>query len=245
MILTGNTILITGGTSGIGLELASRFLSLGNRVIITGRDPQKAELVKQRFPALELWIGDLTEDQSLQSLVFTVTERFPELNVLINNAAVQYNYAFADEPLVMDKISYELTANLAAPIKLTTALLPLLLQKKHSAVVLVSSGLAIAPKRSASVYCATKAAIHSYSKSLRYQLEASPVKVFEIIPALVETPMTEGRGKSKISPAKLADEFLKNFGADVYESYTGKAKLLRLMARIWPAMADRIMKNGL
>lgn len=245
MILTGNTILITGGTSGIGLELASRFLSLGNRVIISGRDPQKAEQIKKQMPGVELLTGDLADDRSLQSLVHSITERFPELNVLINNAAVQYNYTFADEPGVMDKISYELAANLAAPIKLTSALLPLLLQKKHSAVVHVSSGLAIAPKRSASVYCATKAAIHSYSKSLRYQLEGSPVKVFEIIPALVETPMTAGRGRSKISPARLADEFLKNFGADVYESYIGKAKLLWLMARIWPAMADRLMKDGI
>jgi uncharacterized oxidoreductase len=163
----------------------------------------------------------------------------------VNNAAIQYNYNFTEEVNVSILIDYEIAANLTAPIKLTALLLPLLLKNKESAVVNVSSGLAIAPKASASVYCASKAAIHSYSKTLRYQLEHRGVKVFEIIPPLVATPMTEGRGKSKITPEKLVDEFINNFKANQYESYIGKVKLLKALNRIWPSMADRIMKNGL
>lgn len=164
---------------------------------------------------------------------------------MVNNAAVQYNYQFTDEQNLTYKIDYEISANLTAPIKLTTLLLPLLLKHKNSAVVNVSSGLFIAPKKSASVYCATKSAIHSFSKTLRYQLENTDTKVFEIIPALIDTPMTKGRGKSKLTPEKLAKEFIQNFNSDKFESYIGKTKLLKLISQISPKLADKIMKNGL
>jgi uncharacterized oxidoreductase len=119
------------------------------------------------------------------------------------------------------------------------------LKNKNSAVVNVSSGLFIAPKKSASVYCATKSAIHSFSKTLRYQLEESGIKVFEIIPALIATPMTEGRGKSKLSPEQLTEEFIRNFKSDKVESYIGKTRLLKFINRLSPKLADKIMKNGL
>ena len=123
--------------------------------------------------------------------------------------------------------------------------MPLLLKNNNSALVNVSSGLFIAPKKSASVYCATKSAIHSFTKTLRYQLENTNTKVFEIIPALVETPMTAGRGKSKITTEQLTDEFFRNFKADKFESYIGKTKLLKLINRLSPKLADRIIKNGI
>lgn len=245
MKTTGNTILITGGSSGIGLALAQRLLSLNNKVIITGRDLQKLEMVQKQTPGLDIFACDLTEPNALDILVQDIKKRHGDLNVLVNNAAIQYNYSFAEESNVVGKIDHEIATNISAPMKLTALLLPLLLKNKGSAVVNVSSGLAIAPKTSASVYCASKAAIHSYSKTLRYQLESRGVKVFEIIPPLVATPMTEGRGKSKITPERLVDEFIKNFEADQYESYIGKAKILNVLSRIWPSMADRIMKNGL
>ncbi len=178
-------------------------------------------------------------------MVVFIEQKYPDLNILINNAAVQYNYLFLDEQNLVDKIDYEVTTNLIAPIKLTSLLLPILINKKNSAIINVSSGLFIAPKKSASVYCATKSAIHSFTKTLRYQLEDKNVKVFEIIPPLVETPMTEGRGKSKISTEQLVDEFLQNFKTDKLESYIGKAKLLKLISNLFPKLADKIMKNGL
>lgn len=244
MIATGNTVLITGGSSGIGLALARRFLLLKNKVIITGRDGAKLEQAGKDFPEIITFTGDLTDQNSLQELVLFIKQHHSDINILINNAAVQYNYSFADEPNLIYKTDYEVSANLTAPIKLTGLLLPLLLKNKNSAIVNVSSGLFIAPKKYASVYCATKSAIHSFTKTLRYQLENTGTKVFEIIPALVETPMTVGRGKSKMAPEQLTDEFFRNFRADKFESYIGKTRLLKFISRISPKLADRIMKNG-
>jgi uncharacterized oxidoreductase len=245
MITTGNTILITGGSSGIGFALAKRFLELKNKVIITGRDTAKLEQIKNDFPEIITFAGDLTDKSSLDELVLFIEQHHSDLSILINNAAVQYNYNFTDEPGLTCKVDYEVSANLTAPVKLTGLLLPLLLKNKNSAIVNVSSGLFIAPKKSASVYCATKSGIHSFSKTLRYQLENTDTKVFEIIPSLIDTPMTSGRGKSKIAPEQLTDEFLRNFKADKFESYIGKTKLLKLVNRLSPRLADEIMKKGL
>lgn len=245
MKLTGNTILITGGSSGIGFALAKRFWQHGNKVIITGRNKERLQQIKGDFPGVETLVGDLVSKDFLDELVLFIEQYHSDLNILVNNAAVQYNYQFTAEQSLTCKIDYEISANLAAPIQLTALLLPLLLKNESSAVVNVSSGLFIAPKRSASVYCATKSAIHSFSKTLRYQLEDTGTKVFEIIPAMIDTPMTEGRGKSKLKPEELVEEFIRSFKSDRFESYIGKAKLLKLISRLSPGLADRIMKNGL
>ncbi len=245
MITTGNTVLITGGSSGIGLALAKRFLALDNKVIITGRNKEKLQEIKDELPEVITFAGDLTDKNSLDELVLFMEQQHSDLNILINNAAVQYNYSLIDEPELTYKIDYEVAVNLSVPIKLTALLLPLLMKNKNSAVVNVSSGLFIAPKKSASVYCASKSAIHSFSKTLRYQLEHVDTKVFEIIPALIDTPMTAGRGKSKISAEQLTDEFFRNFRKDKFESYIGKTKLLKFINRFSPKLADSIMKNGL
>ena len=246
MKLTKNTVLITGGSSGIGLSLAKSFLELNNKVVITGRNLEKLEEVKKQLPNISTFQCELTDQNSMNELVVFIEQKFPDLNVLLNNAAIQYNYSFNDCGSVIDKIDYEINANLTAPIKLTSLLLPILLKNDESAVINVSSGLAISPKKSASVYCATKSAIHSFTKSLRYQLKDTTVKVFEIIPPLVDTPMTSGRGKTKkITPDQLTKEFFKNFQANKFESYIGKSKILRFIHRLSPKLADKIMQNGI
>lgn len=245
MTTSGNTVLITGGSSGIGLALAKRFLYYKNTVIITGRDQTKLEQIKNEFPDMITFAGDLTDRNIVEQLVSFVEQKHPGLNILVNNAAVQYNYSFTDESDLMYKIDYEISVNLVTPLKLTGLFLPLLLKNKNSAVVNISSGLFIAPKKSAPVYCATKSALHSFTKTLRYQLENTNTKVFEIIPALIDTPMTAGRGKSKISPEQLTDEFFRNFSSGKFESYIGKTKLLKLINRFSPKLAEKIMKNGL
>src|SRR5690606_1082134 len=135
----------------------------------------------------------------------------------------------------------EISTNLTAPLKLIASLLPLLQINPDSAIVNISSGLAIVPKARSAVYCGTKAAIHIFSKSLRYQLDK--IKVFEIIPPLVDTEMTKGRGKGKISPQRLVDEFIQAFKKNRYEVNIHKVKLLRIINRISPKIADRIMKG--
>lgn len=238
---THHTVLITGGTSGIGLALARRFLREGNAVIVTGSNPQKAEAVKYELPMLTVGLADMRDRQALETLV----SHYPDINILINNAGIQYNYEFADAAITPAQIATELDINLLSPLHLTKLLLPRLLSHPTAAIINVSSGLGIVPKQSAPVYCATKAALHSFTKTLRWQLEGTSVRVFEIIPPIVDTAMTQGRGRGKISPEALVEEFWHDFCRDRYEMRIGKTKLLFVLQRLMPFLAERIMRSGL
>lgn len=244
MKLTGNTILITGGSSGIGLALAKAFYQQGNKVIIAARDIEKLNEVQKQFPKMAVFRCDLTKQTDIDGLIVFVEQQYSELNMLFNNAAIQYNYDFLSEQNIVNKIDYEVSANLNSTIKLCGLLLPVLSKNKNAAIVNVSSGLAISPKKSAPVYCATKAAIHNFTKAFRYQMEATQIKIFEILPPLVETPMTAGRGKGKITSEQLVAEFMEDFRNDKLESHIGKTKWLKLVSRLSPKLADKILKNG-
>jgi short-subunit dehydrogenase involved in D-alanine esterification of teichoic acids len=244
MKASGNKVLITGATSGIGLALAERFLAGGNAVIGVGRRTETLDPLREKYPNLSAFPCDLGSVHGPDELVLHVKHQHPDLNVLINNAAIQYNYHFLEESDLACRVGYEIHLNLTVPAKLCALLLPVLRLQPEAAVVNVSSGLALVPKKSAPVYCGTKAGLHLFTKALRYQLEGSPVKVFEIIPPVVDTPMTAGRGRGKISPTQLVDEFMRAFANDQFEVNIGKVKLLRFLNRLSPALADRIMKNG-
>lgn len=244
MKLTGNTILITGGSSGIGLALVKSFYQLGNKIIIVARDIDKLKEVKSQFPEIDIFRCDLTKQTDIDGMIVFIEQNYPNLNMLFNNAAIQYNYEFSEELNLVNKIEYEISANLTSTIKLCGLFLSILLKNRNAAIVNVSSGLAISPKKSAPVYCATKAAIHNFTKAFRYQMEGTNIKVFEIIPPLVDTAMTEGRGKDKISPEELVKEFLNDFKKNKEESYIGKSKLLKFINRVSPKLSDRILKNG-
>lgn len=241
MVTCGNVVLITGGGSGIGLALAKKFQQAGNMVIIAGRNKEKLISVKERFPEIDIEVADIAREADISRLA----ENHSDVNILVNNAGVQYNYNLLEEPDAYRLIKEEFDINLIAPALLIQRFLPILLRKNESAIINVTSGLAFVPKESAPVYCAGKAGLHIFSKSLRYQLESSSIKLFEIIPSLVDTSMTEGRGKGKISPGQLADEFWKNFKKDNYEIHIGKVKLLYWLNRILPKVAERIMRKGL
>lgn len=244
MNLSGNTILITGGSSGIGLALAKEFLTLKNEVIIVGRNINKLKEVKQNHPEVNIFQCDLVKQNGLIQLIEYIQKNHSQLNILINNAGIQYNYDFLDNEIDQSlKIEEEININLTSPIKLSALLLPLLMQK-NSAIINVSSGLMITPKKSASVYCATKSAIHSFSTSLRYQLEETSVSVFEIIPPLVVTEMTKGRGGNKITPEDLVKEFIPKLKKDQFEIYIEKSKFLKIINRISPFLAQKIIKNN-
>jgi uncharacterized oxidoreductase len=242
MRLTNNKILITGATDGIGKALAERFVALNNLVIAVGRNQDKLEELTSSNKNFIGFQADVSNMEDLERLSIFISAQHPDLNILINNAGVQFNYHFEEELHLMNKIDYEVTVNFLAPIKLTGLLLPILKLNDNAAVVNVSSGLGLVPKMQAPVYCGTKAGIHIFTKSLRYQLKN--VKVFEIIPPLVQTSMTEGRGRGKILPAELVQEFMKAFEKDVFEVNIGKVKLLKLINRISPAVAEKIMKGG-
>lgn len=244
MNLSNNTILITGGTSGIGLELVRQFYGYNNKIIVVSGNQSNLDRVRTEFPEIEICFCDLADALSVQRLIEKCLLQYSDINVLINNAAVQYSYEWTAEPDGYKKIEAEIRINFISPAQLIYGLMPILISKSSSAIVNVSSALAFVPKKTAPVYCATKAAVHIQTKALRYQLENSPVKVFEIIPSLVETPMTHGRGTGKISPKQLVDEFLRNFKKDKPESNIGKTKFLRVLHRAFPQIAERILKHS-
>ncbi len=241
MQLHKNKILITGATSGIGKALTVKFLELDNEIIAVGRNEKKLDELSKSDNRIIPFKCDISKQEELDKLTLFVEQKHKGLNILINNAGIQYNYNFIEDLQILYKIEHEIKVNLFAPIKLINLLLPTLQTNNNSAIVNISSGLAIVPKSQAPVYCGTKAGIHIFSKSLRYQLKK--VKVFEIIPPIVDTAMTKGRGKSKLSPQKLVDEFITAFKKNRYEVNIGKVKLLRIINRISPSIADRIMKG--
>ena len=244
MNVTNSTVLITGAASGIGLALAKAYLNHHAYVIICGRDEEKLEKIQKELPDIKTITCDISHDDDVDKLIQNIEKNHPSIDVLINNAGIQENYSLIDKKDHSSKIFNEININLISHLKLVDRFLPKLLSRDHSAIINVSSALAFVPKKSAPIYCASKAAIHIYTKVLRYQLEDNSVKVFEIIPPLVDTKMTQGRGTGKISPETLAQEALKNIESDHYEIHIGKSKILLFLHRFLPFLAEKIIKNG-
>ncbi|MDH3975703.1 MAG: SDR family NAD(P)-dependent oxidoreductase [Deltaproteobacteria bacterium] len=237
MKLEKRTILITGGSSGIGRCLAEELVQAGNRIIIASRSAQSNR------PEMIALTCDLTEQTSVTELVARLKKEDLNPDILINNAAIQCTPKFIEGNFDFHSIEKEITVNFTAVAWLTSLLLPLLMRHKPSAIVNISSGLALYPKSSSAIYCATKAALHSFSQSLRYQLEETVVSVHEVILPLVDTPMTEGRGSGKISAKAAAGAIIDGLKRDKEEIYVGKAKWLPLLSRISPAIAQNILKK--
>lgn len=191
MRLDRNTVLITGGGSGIGLALAERFLTAGSNVIICGRRARKLEEARSQHPALHTRVCDLADPAARVALVEWIKGEFPRLNVLINNAGIQrrdFNVA-QPKPESWDRTHEELAINMEAPIHLTELFTPHLQKQPQSAIINVTSGLAFVPIAAMPLYCATKAALRSFTLSLRHQLAPVGVQVIEIIPPAVNTDL--------------------------------------------------------
>jgi uncharacterized oxidoreductase len=188
MQLSGNTVLVTGGASGIGLAIANRFLDAGSRVVACGRREEKLREAQATRPELETFACDLASVEGRVALVERVSREYPSLNVLVNNAGIQRYPRLADQE-DWDLTHEEIAINLEAPIHLSRLLIPHLLRQARPAIVNVTSGLAFVPLARVPIYCATKAALHSFTQSLRHQLAATPIAVLEIIPPAVDTDL--------------------------------------------------------
>ena len=205
MNLTGNTILITGGGSGIGRGLAEELHKLGNQVVIAGRRKQALDETTAANPGMKSLTFDIENPAAIRTFAAQVAAEFPALNMLINNAGImRRENLLATQPdlAAADAI---VTTNLLGPIRLTAALLPLLQKQPHSAIMNVSSGLAFLPMALTPTYCATKAAIHSYTLSLRHQLRATGTEVLELIPPYVATHLMSGADDPRAMPL---DQFI-------------------------------------
>ncbi len=228
MKISRNTILITGGASGIGLALAESFLTAGNEIIICGRRKSKLDRVRSTHPEVHVLACDVSKEDSRRALHTNVVTGFPDINILINNAGIQRHIDLKKgEPGIQGED--EIEVNLKAYIHLVSLFIPRFL-KKDSAIVDVSSGLGFVPIAAFPIYCATKAAVHSFTVSLRYQLRDTSIRVFEIIPPTVDTELDHGRRPPEnrgIPPSVVADAFLKAFKEDNFELAVGQAENLR------------------
>jgi len=189
MKITENCVLITGGASGIGFALAEELLRRGNEVIICGRREEKLREARRRHRKLAARVCDLAHEDERLALCEWVVREFPQLNVLLNNAGIQLPIDFVRSVRGMNSAASEIAVNLEAPIRLSSLLLPHLKRRPEAAIVNVTSALAFVPLASVPVYSATKAALHSFTLSLRHQLRRTSVEVIEIVPPIVDTEL--------------------------------------------------------
>ena len=230
MKLTGNTILITGGATGIGLALAESFLKEGNEVVICGRREDKLAEAKEKFPVLHIITCDVSIENERKKLFKRIKSEFGGLNILVNNAGIQQEINFLDGTEVVDRAVDEIRINFESPVALSSMFIPLFNGKQNSAIINVSSGLAFVPIAIMPIYSATKAALHSFTVSLRYQLKDTTIKVFEVIPPIVDTDLDKGARKARgqtdfgIKPEIVAEETITAMKNDVYEIPVGFAK---------------------
>lgn len=240
MNLSGNTILITGGSSGIGFEMAKELVKKNNKVIVTGRNEKRLQKVKDELAGVVAIKSDVSNPDDIKKLYEQVAKEFPELNILINNAGIMWTINLQNHGLAANDLTKELDINVKGTIWMNDAFLPLLKGKKNAATVTVSSGLAFVPLPVSPVYCATKAALHSYTLSLREQLRNTTVKVFELAPPATETDLLadaseeDMKGISVMKVEALVADFLKGFSKDKFEICPGQASQLKFMSRYFP-----------
>jgi uncharacterized oxidoreductase len=247
--LSGRTALVTGGTSGIGLALVRGLLAEGcGRVLVVGRVQARLDATARELgPAVVPLQADLARGSDVDWLLELVPELAPDLSLLINNAGSQViaDFAGGDPAALLSDLRAEVAANFESVVALSVGLLPLLGRQSSSALVNVTSGLALAPKMSAPVYCGTKSGVRGFTTALRYQCEAGlpHVRVVEALPPLVDTAMTAGRGRGKITAQDCASQILSGLRAGRREIDIGRTRLLRAILRVSPALGQRIMRN--
>jgi uncharacterized oxidoreductase len=207
MEMSGNTVLITGGATGIGYAMAESFLSAGNEVIICGRREERLLAAGKNHPDLHFKVSNVAEESDRGRLVDWVTRNFGSLNILVNNAGIQRDIDFTKGAAEFLAGESEITINLEAPIALSGMFIPHLTGKKGAAIVNVTSGLGFVPAARMPVYSATKAGMHAFSMALRHQLMKAGIKVFEVVPPAVDTELNpEGRAKRGNFKANLTSE---------------------------------------
>jgi uncharacterized oxidoreductase len=239
MKLNHRTILITGGTSGIGLELAKQLLEKGNQVIVTGRDADKLKEAKKALPDMHTYQSDVSETKDIEKLYAKVTADFPKLDVLINNAGIMRNLNM-NQKRELDDVTREIDINLSGTIRMVQQFLPHLKAQKESLIVNVSSGLAFVPMAMSPVYSSTKAALHSFSQSIRFQLRNTSVRVVELAPPGVETPLLrnefaeEMKGQKAMDVTVLARLAIAGIEAGKLEIRPGLSNVLKFMSRLAP-----------
>lgn len=229
MKLAGNTVLITGGATGIGFALAERFLRAGSEVIICGRREDKLLEAKEKHPALYTRVCDVADEGERVALFEWATKEFTKLNVLVNNAGIQRRGSFLEDQEPWAERRQEIAINVEAPIHLSALFIPHLQQQETAAILNVSSGLAFTPGTFALVYSATKAAIHSFTMALRHELASTSIKVIDIVPPAVDTDLGGvGIHTMGVPVDEFADSIMQRIAAGELEVGYGRSEKARL-----------------
>jgi uncharacterized oxidoreductase len=240
--------LITGGGSGIGRAIAGELAARGNTVVVAGRSAERLErTVEALTPShgVHALRCDISKESDVRAALSHIESRFGGLTMLVNNAGVLHNYDLTDDSTAAAKIEEEVTTNLLAPLRLTSLALPLLLREPAAAIVNISSVLAYAGTPTAPVYGATKAGLHSFSRSLRTRLAGTPVRVFEVLPAVVDTEMTDRLDVAKIGPDVVARAFIDALDRDTYEVRVGQANAAYRLSRISLRAAEKAVQRAM
>jgi uncharacterized oxidoreductase len=235
MKINGNTVLITGGATGIGYGLAEAFSKAGNKVLICGRRQAKLEEAGKKLPELQTFQCDITLKKGRESLFNWVKTKHPDINILVNNAGVSGLIDFKKGVPEVFKSEDEIETNVKAPVLLSGYFIPLLLEKKEAAIVNISSGLAFVPLADSPLYGASKAALHSFSLALRHQLKDTSIKIFELMPPICDTDLGREPGDKSprpahlegIPPSEFAIEALEAIKNNEYEFAFGEALQLK------------------
>lgn len=247
MELRNNTILITGGTSGFGLEFAKQLLELGNTVIITGRDEAKLLHTSKILPGIHTFQSDVSNPEDIAALYKNVTTQFPKLNILINNAGQMRKISLHDTSIDLLDITSEIETNLMGPIRMVQAFLPHLKKVQSPAILNVTSGIALIPFPISPIYGATKSGLRSYTKSLRVQLKHTKIKVFELVAPAARTPLgdkfmdldgvdAKQFDKQLMDPKALIGVAIKGLEKDKFEIYPGMARVMLIMSKFAPGL---------
>jgi len=242
MRLSNRPILTTGGSAGIGLAFAHRFAELGNEVIVTGRRQAVLDQVKAMHPKLHTIQSDVADPAQIAALAASVKADFPKLDVLVNNAGISRYRNLKTPTADLTELMVEMNINVGGVLRMTSAFIDILTANRGT-LINISSGLAFVPLPCLPIYCATKAAIHSYTQSLRFQFEDSGVEIIEIMPPAVKTDMTadlsEGDGITLISTDELVRHSFTSLKAGALEIHPGQSKQLALMRRVAPNFINR------
>jgi short-subunit dehydrogenase involved in D-alanine esterification of teichoic acids len=240
--LRGARVLVTGGTSGIGAAYVDAFAKAGSQVIACGRNADAVQRLSARVREVRAIAADVASDEGRARLRALVHDT-GGLDILVHNAGVMEEPDFAAGRVDLAAIRRELEINVFAPMALTHELLPFMPRHAGAAIVLVTSGYALLPPRRAPTYAATKAALRSFGMGLRYQLEPLGIHVMEVLPPLVDTPRTASNTKPKLSAERVVADTLSALKAGRWEVPVGQVALLRMLMRVAPAAAARLMRD--
>lgn len=251
MDIKNSTILITGGTSGIGLEMTKQLLAHGAAdLIITGRDADKLVQIRKELPQIHTFQSDVSKPEDVRKLYTLVTEQFPNLNIIINNAGIMRNLDLRDHSLSLENITSEIDINLVGTMRMVHQFLPHLLNRPSAAIVNISSGLAFIPFPVSPMYSAAKAGVHAYTQVLRLQLKATSVKVIELAPPATDTSLGDpfvGLVDSSVNMKtdKLVRLAIRGILNGTSEIKPGLAQVLKAMSRIAPNTMLKMINSSI